>query len=73
MQNELDDTLRRFERTQSEQKTLSALSRQQAKELIVVRKRLDELLASRWRKLGQRIGVAMVLPWEQERANGQKG
>jgi ADP-heptose:LPS heptosyltransferase/archaellum component FlaC len=72
MQDELDDTLRRFERAQSEQKTLSALSRQQAKELIVVRKRLDELLASRWRKLGQRIGVAMVLPWEQERANGKK-
>ena len=72
LQSELDDSLRRLDRAQTEQKTLSSLSRQQAKELIVVRRRLEELLASRWRKLGQRIGVAMVLPWEQEQGNGRK-
>lgn len=72
IQGELDDTLRKLDRSESEQKTLSALSRQQAKELIVLRKRLDELRASRWRKLGQRIGVAMVLPWEHESSNGKQ-
>jgi hypothetical protein len=28
--------------------------------------RLGELLASRWRKLGQRLGLAMVMPWERQ-------
>lgn len=28
--------------------------------------RLGELLASRWRKLGQRLGLAMVMPWERD-------
>lgn len=30
--------------------------------------RLGELLASRWRKLGQRLGLAMVMPWERDGA-----
>lgn len=63
---ELEDLRRLQERTVGENRTLSALSRQQAKELIELRKRVGELMASRWRKLGQRIGVAMVMPWERE-------
>lgn len=43
--------------------------------------KLGELLASRWRQMGQRMRVAMVLPWEEaERqrllggvSNGQHG
>lgn len=31
-----------------------------------LRQRLGELLASRWRKIGQRFGVAMTMPWERE-------
>jgi chromosome segregation ATPase len=31
-----------------------------------LRQHVRDLLASRWRKLGQRIGVAMTLPWERE-------
>ena len=31
----------------------------------VLRGRLNELLASRWRKLGQKLGLAMVMPWEK--------
>lgn len=32
----------------------------------LLRSRLSELLASRWRKLGQRLGLAMTLPWERD-------
>lgn len=36
-----------------------------AEENRTLRTRLGELLASRWRKLGQRLGLAMVMPWEK--------
>ena len=50
---------------------MAALSAQQARDLGVVRRHLDELLASRWRRLGQRMGVAMTLPWEEQMRNGR--
>lgn len=31
-----------------------------------LRQRIGDLLASRWRRLGQRMRIAMVLPWERE-------
>lgn len=31
-----------------------------------LRQRVRDLVASRWRKLGQRFGVAMTMPWEKE-------
>ncbi|MCW5768725.1 MAG: hypothetical protein KIT19_08565 [Phycisphaeraceae bacterium] len=37
-----------------------------AAENVTLRQRLGELLASRWRKIGQRFGVAMTMPWERE-------
>jgi ADP-heptose:LPS heptosyltransferase len=40
--------------------------RQHEQDLALVRQRLHELMASRWRKVGQRLGVAMVMPWERE-------
>lgn len=42
------------------------LTRQREQELDQVRQRLAELMASRWRKVGQRLGVAMTMPWERE-------
>lgn len=36
------------------------------REAATLRQRVSELLASRWRKLGQRMGIAMSLPWEEE-------
>lgn len=62
----LEDARREHARTESENHTLAALSRQQAKELVLVRQRIADLLSSRWRRLGQKIGVTMVMPWEQE-------
>jgi hypothetical protein len=47
-----------------------ALVRQREQDLTVAETRLGDLLASRWRKLGQRLGVAMTLEWE-EQANGR--
>lgn len=45
----------------------------QAAELRTLRLRMNELLASRWRKLGQRLRVAMVLPWEREQPQAMGG
>lgn len=36
------------------------------RENTTLRQRVQDLLASRWRKLGQRFGVAMTMPWEKE-------
>ncbi len=36
------------------------------RENATLRQRVSDLLASRWRKLGQRMGIAMSLPWEKE-------
>ncbi|MCH7961175.1 MAG: hypothetical protein IIC49_02450 [Planctomycetes bacterium] len=58
-------------RLESDRKAMAALSAQQARDLGVVRRHLDELLASRWRRLGQRMGVAMTLPWEEQMRNGR--
>ena len=58
-------------RAQSDQETLSALSRQQEGEVVVLRGRLQDLLASRWRRYGQRVGLCMTMPWEREFVNGK--
>jgi hypothetical protein len=47
------------------------LSQQREQDVRLLNSRLNDLLASRWRKLGQRIGVTMVLPWE-ESLNGHR-
>ncbi len=56
----------RLERLEGDRGVVTKLTRQQEAEIVVLRGRLNDLLASRWRKLGQRIGVAMTLPWEKD-------
>jgi len=51
--------------------TLTTLSRQQETEVVVLRARLQELMASRWRRYGQRVGLCMTMPWEKETLNGR--
>ncbi|MEO1535730.1 MAG: hypothetical protein AAFS11_09265 [Planctomycetota bacterium] len=57
-----EQTIRRLER---DLETVSRISREQQAEIRLLRRRLDQLRASRWRKLGQRLGLAMTLPWEK--------
>jgi len=57
---------KRVRSLESDRESLARLCDQQEHENGVLRNHLDDLLASRWRKLGQRIGVAMVLPWERD-------
>ncbi|MFG0283431.1 MAG: glycosyltransferase family 9 protein [Phycisphaerales bacterium JB039] len=58
-------------RARSDLDAAMSLSRQREQEIVVVQSRLNDLLASRWRKLGQRLGVAMTLPWEEQTRNGR--
>lgn len=45
--------------------TLAKIGREQEAEIRLLRSRLAQLRASRWRKLGQRLGLAMTLDWEK--------
>lgn len=62
----------KFGQSSSARDTLATLSKQQEVEVKMLRGRLHDLLASRWRKLGRRIGIAKTLPWERQAANGRK-
>ncbi|MFI4871270.1 MAG: hypothetical protein ACIARQ_05610 [Phycisphaerales bacterium JB061] len=46
--------------------TLAQISREQEAEIRLLRERIEQLRASRWRKLGQRLGLAMTMDWEKE-------
>jgi ADP-heptose:LPS heptosyltransferase/predicted nucleic acid-binding Zn-ribbon protein len=71
-ESQASDLRLRVTRLEADQTAVSALARQHEAEVEVLRLRLSELLASRWRKLGQKMGVAMKLPWERDSgANGQ--
>jgi ADP-heptose:LPS heptosyltransferase len=37
-----------------------------------VKRQRDELLSSRWRRYGQKVGLVMVMPWERQSENGQR-
>ncbi len=56
----------KLERLESDRRTLGSLTSQQEAEVVVLRERVNELLASRWRRYGQRLGLCMKLPWEGE-------
>jgi hypothetical protein len=68
---EASDLRLRLTRTQADQGTLSTLTRQQEHEVVVLRHRLNDLLASRWRRYGQKLHLCMTLPWEHEMTNGK--
>lgn len=46
--------------------TLARMSREQEAEIRLLRSRLAQLRASRWRKLGQRLGLVKRMEWERE-------
>lgn len=56
----------RVQKLESDRETLGALTTQQQSEVVVLRQRINDLMASRWRKYGQRLGLCMTLPWESE-------
>jgi hypothetical protein len=68
---EASDLRLKLTRMESDQKTLSTLTRQQEGEVVVLRERLNDLMASRWRRYGQRLGLCMTMPWEKELTNGK--
>lgn len=57
---------RRREALSADRDRLRQMLAAAAAESALLRSRLGELLASRWRKIGQRLGLAMVMPWERE-------
>jgi chromosome segregation ATPase len=61
----------RLGKVRADQQTLMTLSRQHEGEVAVLRRRLSELMASRWRRYGQRLHLCMTLPWEHEMTNGK--
>jgi chromosome segregation ATPase len=60
----------KLQRAASDRDAAMALARQRELDMGEAQSRLNDLLASRWRKIGQRLGVAMTLPWEQT-SNGR--
>jgi len=66
VQAELADLRLRVEALRRERRAMEKLADQRLEALQWAEDRLGELLASRWRTLGQRIGLAMRLPWEED-------
>ena len=62
----------RLKQAESDRSAIALLSEQQVQQLAIVQTHVNDLLASRWRKIGQRMGVAMTLPWEEQGRNGQQ-
>jgi ADP-heptose:LPS heptosyltransferase len=60
------DLALRLERLEADRQTLGTLTSQQEAEVVVLRQRIHDLLASRWRRYGQKLGLCMKLPWESE-------
>lgn len=69
---ELADARLTVQRLRGDLQTLATQTEQSARALDQANERVHNLMASRWRKLGQRLGVAMVMPWERDAsANGR--
>lgn len=70
-EGKLTDLRKQAAKTQEERAALARLTQQHERQLGLLRARVRDLVASRWRKLGQRLHLAMELPWEHEfRSNG---
>lgn len=65
-EGKLADLRKQTARTQEEKAALARLTAQHERQLALLRARVRDLVASRWRKLGQRLHLAMELPWEHE-------
>lgn len=71
VQGRLADLRQQAARQQTERAALVRLTAQQEQRIAELRRRVRDLVASRWRRLGQRLRLAMELPWEREfRGNG---
>lgn len=68
---EISDLRLKLARAEADRGTLSALARQKESEVVVLRGRVNDLLASRWRRYGQKLHLCMTLPWEKEITNGR--
>ncbi|MEO1009524.1 MAG: glycosyltransferase family 9 protein [Planctomycetota bacterium] len=65
-QGRQQDMALRIERLVRERRAIEKLADQRLEALQWTENKLSELLASRWRLLGQRLGVAQQLPWEEQ-------
>jgi ADP-heptose:LPS heptosyltransferase len=70
-QAEAADLRLKLDRAVADQQALVSLTRQQEQQLATLRSRLLELMASRWRRYGQRLRLCMTMPWEQQYQNGK--
>lgn len=59
------DDLERIRKLERDLATISRICREQQAEIRVLRLRIRQLRSSRWRRLGQRLGLAMTMPWEK--------
>ncbi|MFI4882393.1 MAG: glycosyltransferase family 9 protein [Phycisphaerales bacterium JB064] len=65
LQGEKNDLTLRAERLLQERRAMEKLADQRLVTVQALEHKLGELLASRWRQMGQRMHMAMVLPWEE--------
>lgn len=64
LQGEKNELRLRADQLLEERRAMEKLADQRLVEIHALEHKLGELLASRWRQMGQRLHVAMVLPWE---------
>ncbi|UYV12673.1 MAG: hypothetical protein NCW75_15455 [Phycisphaera sp.] len=65
LQGEHNDLKLRVEQLVRERRAMEKLADQRLVAVQALENKLGELLASRWRQMGQRLHMAMVLPWEE--------
>ena len=65
LQGEHNDLKLRVEQLVRERRAMEKLADQRLVAVQTLENKLGELLASRWRQMGQRLHMAMVLPWEE--------
>jgi len=65
LQGEHNDLKLRVEQLMRERRAMEKLADQRLVAVQALENKLGELLASRWRQVGQRLHMAMVLPWEE--------
>ncbi len=57
-----EERVRRLER---DIETLAKICEEKEQQIRLLSSRIEQLRASRWRKIGQRLGLAMTMDWEK--------
>ncbi|MCA9299750.1 MAG: hypothetical protein KDA28_11820, partial [Phycisphaerales bacterium] len=70
-ETQVHDLQTRLSRAEGDRVAIVALTKRHEAQLKELQARLGNLMDSRWRKYGQRLGVVMTLPWESEMRNGK--